>query len=93
MAKKQLSEERHAMMLEMKPGKLIRRMALPTIIAMIVDSIYNLADTLWLLSILYGFSSPVYASFLILFCKLPPNALPALKKTKEHQRPHQLLCL
>ena len=49
--KQQLSEERHKMMLEMNPGKLIKKMALPTIIAMVVDSIYNLADTFFVSSI------------------------------------------
>ena len=51
MAHNKISEDRHKMMLEMAPGKLIIKMAIPTIIAMVVDSIYNLADTFFVSSI------------------------------------------
>ncbi len=45
------SIDRHKMMLEMAPEKLLIKMAIPTIIAMIVESIYNLADTFFVSSI------------------------------------------
>ena len=45
------SEERHKMMLEMEPKKLLFKMAVPTVIAMLVDSLYNLADTFFVSSI------------------------------------------
>ena len=45
------SEERHQMMMEMEPKRLICKMALPAIVALIVDSFYNLADTFFVSSI------------------------------------------
>ncbi|MBR0482353.1 MAG: MATE family efflux transporter [Firmicutes bacterium] len=49
--REEISLERHQMMLEMPAGRLIIKMAIPTIIAMVVDSLYNLADTFFVSSI------------------------------------------
>ncbi len=46
-----ISSERHKMMMEMPANRLLFKMAIPTIIAMVVDSLYNLADTFFVSSI------------------------------------------
>ena len=59
MAKSVTREERYREMLETPVSKLIPRLAVPTIISMLVTSIYNMADTFFVSQISTSASAAV----------------------------------
>ena len=59
-------EEKHKMMIETPISRLIPRLAVPTIISMLITSIYNMADTFFLSQLSTNASGAVGVNFFLM---------------------------